>query len=58
MPAMYERVVHNGLERLLGGGRMPEYHNFSDKLTAEQYAEQVIAGKLKDPVISFLLRRV
>ena len=56
MQAMYERVVHDGLERLLGGGRMPGYHNYSDRFTAEQYAEQVIGGKLKDPVISFLLR--
>lgn len=35
---------------------MPGYHKFSNTLSAEQYAEQVIAGKLKDPVISFLLR--
>lgn len=56
MQSMYERVVHDGLERLLGGGRMPGYHKFSNTLSAEQYAEQVIAGKLKDPVISFLLR--
>lgn len=56
MQSMYERVVQDGLERLLGGGRMPGYHKFSDTLSAEQYAEQVIAGKIKDPVISFLLR--
>lgn len=56
MQSMYERVVQDGLERLLGGGRMPGYHQFSDTLTAEQYIEQVIAGKIKDPVISFLLR--
>lgn len=35
---------------------MPGFHKYSDKLTAEQYAEQVVEGKLKDPVISFLLR--
>ena len=56
MQSMYERVVQDGLERLLGGGRMPGYHKFSDTLSAEQYAEQVLAGKIKDPVISFLLR--
>lgn len=55
MQSMYERVVQDGLERLLGGGRMPGYHKFSDTLSAEQYAEQVIAGEIKDPVISFLL---
>ncbi|WP_223635930.1 GNAT family N-acetyltransferase [Planococcus sp. 4-30] len=56
MQSMYERVVHDGLERLLGGGRMPGYHKFSNTLSAELYAQQVIAGKIKDPVISFLLR--
>ncbi|GKW47326.1 GNAT family N-acetyltransferase [Planococcus sp. NCCP-2050] len=56
MQALYERVVQDGLERVLGGGRMPGYHNYTQTLTAEQYAEQVLEGKLKDPVISFLLR--
>lgn len=56
MQALYERVVQDRLERVLGGGRMPGYHNYSDRLTAEQYAEQVMGGNLKDPVISFLLR--
>ncbi|ANU11772.1 N-acetyltransferase GCN5 [Planococcus antarcticus DSM 14505] len=56
MQAMYERVVQDDLERLLGGGRMPGFHEFSDRLTAEQYAAQVVAGEIKDPVISFLLR--
>lgn len=56
MQALYERVVQDGLERLLGGGRMPGFRKYSSKLSAEQYAEQVLEGKLKDPVISFLLR--
>ncbi|AIY04676.1 GCN5-related N-acetyltransferase [Planococcus sp. PAMC 21323] len=56
MQAMYERVVHDKLDRVLGGGRMPRFHEFSNRLTAEQYAEQVVKGEIKDPVISFLLR--
>ena len=56
MQSMYERVVQDGLERLLGGGRMPGYHRFSDTLSAEQYVDQIISGEVKDPVISFLLR--
>ncbi|MGM0899052.1 MAG: GNAT family N-acetyltransferase [Bacillota bacterium] len=55
MEAMYERVVADGLERLIGGGRMPGYHRYAEKLTAEQYIEHVLDGELKDPVISFLL---
>lgn len=55
MEAMYERVVADGLERLIGGGRMPGYHRVSEELAAEQYIDQVLAGELRDPVISFLL---
>jgi ribosomal protein S18 acetylase RimI-like enzyme len=56
MLSMYEVVVHLGLERLLGGGRMPGYHKKAHKMTAEQYLEAVVKGELKDPVITFLLR--
>ncbi len=56
MQAMYDLVIHNGLDRLLGGGRMPGYHRFSDQLSPEGYIEKVLKGKLKDPVVSFLLR--
>lgn len=55
MEAMYERVVSDGIERLIGGGRMPGYHRYAEQLTAEQYVEHVLAGELRDPVISFLL---
>ncbi|RNF39058.1 GNAT family N-acetyltransferase [Planococcus salinus] len=56
MQGMYDRVIHDGLERVLGGGRMPGYHRHAEKLSPQQYIEKVIAGELKDPVISFLLR--
>jgi ribosomal protein S18 acetylase RimI-like enzyme len=56
MLSMYEVVVQLGLERLLGGGRMPGYHRVADELTAEQYVERVLAGELRDPVLTFLLR--
>jgi len=56
MQSMYETVVHLGLSRLLGGGRMPGYGKAAHVLSAEQYVEQVIAGERKDPVITFLLR--
>jgi len=56
MQAMYETVVRLGMTRLLGGGRMPGYHKHAATMTAAQYADDVIAGKLKDPVITFLLR--
>jgi ribosomal protein S18 acetylase RimI-like enzyme len=56
MLSMYDVVVHKGLERLLGGGRMPGYHKKANEMTAEQYLEAVVKGELKDPVITFLLR--
>jgi ribosomal protein S18 acetylase RimI-like enzyme len=56
MQSMYEVVVHLGLDRLLGGGRMPGYHLHSEELSIEEYGEKLLTGELKDPVITFLLR--
>lgn len=54
--SMYDVVIHKGLKRLLGGGRMPGYHKKAHEMTPEQYIEAVVKGDLKDPVITFLLR--
>ncbi|WP_110112449.1 GNAT family N-acetyltransferase [Bacillus sp. CGMCC 1.16541] len=56
MLSMYEVVVQRGVERLLGGGRMPGYHKQERNMTTEQYIHAVMKGQLKDPVITFLLR--
>lgn len=56
MQAMYELVVHRGLKRLLGGGRMPGYGRHADEWTPEEYVERVVSGEVKDPVITFLMR--
>jgi len=56
MLSMYEVVIHLGMQRLLGGGRMPGYHRYAEQMSAWQYVEQVVSGQLNDPVISFLLR--
>ncbi|WP_449619902.1 GNAT family N-acetyltransferase [Robertmurraya sp. Marseille-Q9965] len=56
MQAMYHLVIEKELDRLLGGGRMPGYHKFAETLSAEQYVNGVIKGKMKDPVITFLLK--
>lgn len=56
MQSMYELVVELGLCRLLGGGRMSGYHLVADRLSPDQYLEEIMAGRLKDPVITFLLR--
>ncbi|WP_422122597.1 GNAT family N-acetyltransferase [Planococcus sp. X10-3] len=54
--AAYERVIEDHLERVIGGGRMPGFKQFSKDMSAEQYAEGVLAGEMKDPVITFLMR--
>lgn len=56
MHSMYELVVHKRLERLLGGGRMSGYHKVAANMSADEYLDAVVAGKLQDPVITFLLR--
>lgn len=56
MQSMYDVVIHKGLTRLLGGGRMPGYGKVADSLEPEQYLQEVLQGTRKDPVISFLLR--
>ncbi|MNT81926.1 hypothetical protein D3C72_2215820 [compost metagenome] len=35
---------------------MSEYRQWSDRFSAEEYLAEVLAGRLKDPVITFLLR--
>lgn len=53
--SMYEIVVYERLERLIGGARMPRYHLYQQKMTAQEYVNQVMEGKIKDPVVTFLL---
>jgi ribosomal protein S18 acetylase RimI-like enzyme len=56
MQAMYHVVIQKGLDRLLGGGRMPGYHKVAETMSPEVYLQALIKGDLKDPVITFLLR--
>lgn len=44
------------LRRLLAFGRLPGYREHAGKMTAEQYVERVVAGKLKDPALSAHLK--
>lgn len=41
------------LKSILFGGRMPNYYKYADKLTPEEFVDQVIKKKLYDPVITF-----
>ena len=56
MFSMYDVVVQLGLARLLGGARMPRYHTFAASMTPEKYLDNVLAGEIQDPIVTFLLR--
>lgn len=44
------------LRRIIACGRLPGYHRHADALSAEGYAQRVVWGDLRDPVLSFQLR--
>ncbi|RHW33357.1 GNAT family N-acetyltransferase [Neobacillus notoginsengisoli] len=56
MQSMYHVVIDKGIDRLVGGSRMPGYHKVSNSISPQQYLEKVMSGELRDPVVSFLLR--
>lgn len=43
------------LESIIFGGRIPNYHKYADKMTAEEYVKQVEQHKIYDPVLRFQL---
>lgn len=53
--SMYEVAIALEVPRVVGGGRMPGYVAYADKLSPEQYMEKVVQGELTDPVITFLM---
>lgn len=44
------------LKSILFGGRMPNYYEYTDKLTPVEYADKVIKEGLYDPVLTFQLK--
>src|ERR671925_900970 len=53
--ARKELVVKLNLRRMIAGGRLFNYSEHSDKMSASEYAQKVIKGELRDPVLSFEL---
>jgi len=45
-------AIEMNLRRLLIGGRMPRYHKWADKMSPEDYLQQVMAKQIRDPVIT------
>jgi len=46
-----------GLDHIRAGARLRGYHRYADTLSAEQYVDQVVAGALSDPTLSFQLKQ-
>lgn len=44
------------LRRILAGGRIPNYENYAETLTPEEYVDGVQSGEIDDPVLGFQLR--
>jgi len=43
------------LKAILAGGRIPNYHKYSDQLTPDQYIEKVDRREIYDPILTFQL---
>lgn len=43
------------LKGIIFGGRIPNYHKYSDKLSPKEYIEKVKAKEINDPVLNFQL---
>lgn len=48
-------IRERGLKRLLTGGRIPGYAKVAAEMTPQEYVADVVAGKRKDPTLSFQL---
>ncbi|GIN22357.1 MAG TPA: GNAT family N-acetyltransferase [Bacillus bacterium] len=44
------------LESIIFGGRIPNYQQYADQMTAEEYVRKVLDGEIFDPVIVFQTR--
>ena len=50
-----ELIIMLKLQRMIGGGRFLNYCEYADKISALEYAQRVIKGELRNPVLSFEL---
>jgi ribosomal protein S18 acetylase RimI-like enzyme len=48
-------AVKLNLRRMIAGGRLFNYCEYADRMSAQEYAEKVVKGELKDLVLSFQL---
>ena len=48
--------IRLNLRRIIAGGRLYNYHKYAKIMSAQEYAEKVVKGELKDPVLSSQLK--
>lgn len=48
-------VRHFGLWRIRAGARLRGYHQMADRMSPEEYAAEVVAGRIGDPTLTFQL---
>jgi ribosomal protein S18 acetylase RimI-like enzyme len=53
--ARKDLAVKLNLRRMIAGGRLFNYSEYAEKMSAQEYAEKVVKGELKDLVLSFQL---
>ncbi len=53
--ARKELAEHLNLRAIVFGGRIPNYHNYADKMTPREYISRVRMKKIHDPVLNFQL---
>ncbi|MDQ3838016.1 MAG: GNAT family N-acetyltransferase [Thermoproteota archaeon] len=44
------------LRRIIGGGRIPNYCKYADRISVQKYLEKVQHGQIYDPVLTFQIR--
>jgi GNAT superfamily N-acetyltransferase len=49
-------AIKFNLKRIIGGGRLYNYCEYADKMSADEYAGKVVNGEIHDPVLSFQLK--
>jgi GNAT superfamily N-acetyltransferase len=54
--ARKDLAIKFNLRRIIAGGRLINYCNYADKLSAEEYVQKVISEQISDPVLTFQLR--
>jgi len=54
--ARKDLVIKYNLRRIIAGGRLINYYNYADKLSPEEYVQNVINEQISDQVLTFQLR--